>query len=136
MLCGDFLAFMVEGNASFMHVVTKNVSGSTVVDWLRTLAPVRFTDPQTQASLNDLFSRIDQLRAQRNAYVHGIWAAGREPATAMVMTIRWERAEVLRDELVTPEDLSALLEEIHDVYRELVFLGDKLGFHPLPKQSS
>ena len=57
----DFLAFLLQANPAFLHVVSQNVSGSTITGWLRTLSLVRFTDAQTHDGLRILFGRIDLL---------------------------------------------------------------------------
>jgi hypothetical protein len=82
------------------------------------------THPETQARLALLFTRINQARSERNTYVHGLWTAGPEPRTADVMTIKWERAELMKRELVTQSDLEGLLTEIGEIHV-------KLGFHPI-----
>lgn len=127
---GDLLAYIMDADPGRMHAITKSVSSSSITGWLRLLAPFQFTHPETQAKLADLFDRIDRARAERNVYVHGLWSAGPEPATADVMTIRWERAEIMKRELVTASDLDALLADIGEIQAELAWLGDKLGFHP------
>lgn len=127
---GDFLAYLLGADPGRSHVVSKNVSGASVTDWLRTLTPFQFTHPETQAFLASLFDRIDKARSERNTLVHGLWSAGPEPKTANVMTVKLERVELMRTELVALDDLQSLLAEITDIYRELAAFGDKIGFHP------
>ena len=60
---------------------------------------------------------------------------GPEAITAIVTTIRLDRAEIVKGELVTTHDLDGQIEEIGDIYAELVELGTRLGFHqPLQRQ--
>src|SRR5262249_52357422 len=108
---------------------------STLTGWLRTLAALRFNEADKQRMLG-LLTQIDEARAERNAYAHGLWVPGPEPQTAVVSTIRWERAEVMKQELVTKADLNGLLEEIEEVYRALVAIAHHLGFHKLPPARS
>ncbi len=119
-----------------MHIVSKNISSSTITDWLRILTPFQFGHPETQAGLANLFGRINNVRGERNAYVHGLWSAGSVPTTAEVMTIRWERTEIMKSELVTTSDLDGLLADIGEIQGELVMLGDKIGFHLTGKYNS
>jgi hypothetical protein len=127
----SLLAFLTNAHPGLIFVVTSNVSGSTLTGWLRTLAAIRFNEPDKKR-LEELLSDIDEVRGQRNAYVHGLWIPGPEPETAVVTTIRWERAEVMKHELVTGADLNGLHEEIEQIYRRLVATAHHLGFHKLP----
>jgi hypothetical protein len=130
----DFLAFLLQANPAFLHVVSQNVSGSTITGWLRTLSLVRFTDAQTHDGLRILFGRIDDARAARNALVHGLWRPGSEPRTATVTTIKVDRAEIVKWELVTLDDLDSQIGEIGEIYAELITLGSQLGFHQAPQR--
>ena len=129
-------AFLLHADPGLSHVVTANVSGSTMTDWIRTLVPIRFTNAETQDNIRDLLNRVDETRAERNAFVHGIWTAGPEPGTAFVSTIRWDRREIMTNRLVGADDLSGLLEGIREVYDELVWLGRKAGFYTMPSTAT
>ena len=135
-LLGQFLAYLLDADQGKMNLVTQNVSGSTITDWLRALYPHRFADLETLDRLGLLFSRVDDIRSTRNAYAHGLWSRGHENDTAMLQTIRWERREIIRDELVTAADLADTLHHIEEIGAELLMLGDKLGFHPQQKSGS
>jgi len=124
---GDLLAFLLGAHQGLAQIVTKTVSGSTITDWLRTLATIRFKTADTE-QLHALLTRIDEARAQRNAYVHGLWAPGPVKGTALVTTIRWERAEVMKRELVTLQDLMVFADEARELYAELKIIGQHLGF--------
>jgi hypothetical protein len=127
----SLLAFLLNAEPGLMHVVTASASGNTLTGWLRTLTQIRFAESD-RPKMADLLMHIDEVRAQRNAYVHGLWIPGPEPQTAVVTTIRWERVEVIKHELVTGADLNGLLEEIEHIYRRLVAVAHHLGFHRLP----
>jgi hypothetical protein len=130
---GEFLGYLLHADKGRIYLITQSISGATITGWLRTLAPMQFTHPTTQAGLNDLFTRIDAARGERNAYVHGLWTSGTEPGIADVMTLRLDRQEVMRRELVDQSDLDGLLEEIEYIYTELVRIGIEVGFHKLPR---
>jgi hypothetical protein len=128
---GELLAFLLEANPALMHVVTDNVSSSTICDWIRTLlqAPnMPIEPPDVLALLGD----IDKLRAERNALIHGTWAFD-EPGTALVRTIKWSRAEVINDTVVTALDLEELAAEITDALNRLRELGGRYGFPVVPE---
>lgn len=130
MLEGAFLAHLLNADQGLTHVVTQNVSGATLTDWLRTLVQIRFKDDETRARISDLLSRIDTARGERNAFVHGLWTQGDDRSLAEVTTIKWDRAEVMRHEVVSANDLDGFVEEIGEIYTELLRIGDVLGFHP------
>jgi hypothetical protein len=130
---GEFLSFLTDADPGSMYTITQSVSGATLTDWLRTLSQVRFSSANMVANLGKLFTNIDETRADRNALVHGLWKPGPEDGTAIVQTIRWDRREVVREELVTAADIDELVERIIDINRELLMLGNSLGFGNKPR---
>jgi len=129
---GEFLAFLAHADPGAMYVLTQSVTGATLTDWLRILAPIRLTHPDTTERLKALFTRIDETRSERNVLVHGLCRPGPEPGTLLTQTVKWERAEVVREELMTAPDLDDLIQRIHEIAAELIFLGKRLGFHKAP----
>lgn len=129
MLLGQFFAWVLHADSGMALIVTQGVSSGTITDWLRTLIPLRFTHDETRNRILALLNRIDDLRADRNAYAHGVWRHGPEEDTAILDTVRWERSEIIRGELVTVQDATELVGHIFDTRQELLFLGDQLGFH-------
>jgi hypothetical protein len=125
---GEFFAHLLRGDKGRTHIVTKDISAATITGWLRILCDTEFAHPETKANLNDLFNRITAVRAERNAYIHGLWTAGSQMGTADVMTLRWGRAEIMKNEVVTQGDLDSLLEEIECLYRSLTSFSQQLGF--------
>ncbi len=130
-LMGEFVAFLVEGNPASMYVITNNVSASTISDWCRTLLPVRYEDDESLDEIRSLLSDIDRLRAERNALAHGLWSP-HVPGAAKVQTVRWDRSEVIKVDLVTASDLKELAHDIDEAGNALAALGRHLGFPKLP----
>lgn len=124
----ELVAFLLEADPGSFYVVSRNVANATVTDWARTLATMRFDNDNTREKLAALLSSADEARAERNIYVHGLWKPGPEPQTALVQTVRWDRREVVKYELVTLSDLEELLERIANIVGELRFVGRRLGF--------
>jgi hypothetical protein len=131
-LMGEFLSFLVEGNPALMYVITNNVSASTISDWIRTLLRVKYDgeDPE----VTTLLSSVDGLRRERNALAHGLWSP-HVPGAAQVQTIRWERREVIKIDLVTVDDLRELAHDIDEAGRGLARLGQRYGFPIMPKDT-
>ena len=129
----DFLAYLVDGNPIALRGITRHCSAGAVTDWVRILATHRFTGDAMAGRMRDLFERIERTRAERNAYVQGLWRAGPEPVTALVRTVRRDRQELIGDELVAPDDLKNLLKVIAEIHDDLAAFGRQLGFHPTPE---
>lgn len=126
----NLLAYLLHADAGSMYVVTQSVAAATVSNWTRVMSEVHFRNhPYIVEDLHKLLAEIDEIRAERNTYVHGIWSAESEDA-ALVMTMRWERSEVSKDELVTEADLTSLLERTTEVYEALVRFGVQIGYRP------
>jgi hypothetical protein len=130
-LMGEFVAFLVEGKPALMYVITNNVSASTITDWVRTLLAVVYKDDESIDEIRSLLANIDRLRGERNALAHGLWSP-HIPGAAKVQSIRWDRAEVIKVELVTVRDLEELTHDIDEAGAALAAFGRRLGF---PKMS-
>jgi hypothetical protein len=126
-LIAEFLSFLLKADHGAMYVLNQDIASGTQMKWVKTLAADRFTHPNTQANLKILFDRIDGARGERNAYIHGVWAPGLEPGTARVQTVKLDRAEVIREDLVTAPDLNDLFSDIESVSDELYAVLKKLG---------
>ena len=127
-LLAEFLSFLVKADHGLMYILNQDVAASTQLKWIRALVIARFTNDNTTANLKILFDRIDAVRGERNAYVHGVWGPGPEPDTATVQTVKLDRFEIIRTELVTASDLHDLFTEITSVADELYAVGKMLGF--------
>jgi len=129
-LLNEFLAFLLKADHGLTYVVTSNVSGSTVADWIRTIFKIYAAgDEAAITTINDLLNQIDDVRGQRNRLAHGVWATHASgPGTVAVQTINWQRTEIVKIELVTTADLNDLLDEIGEIIGKLRALGTTLGF--------
>jgi hypothetical protein len=99
MLLGEMLAHFCHADPGSMYVITHNVSVATQTDWLRTLAEIQVKDETTKKVILDLLNEVDGARTERNTIVHGVWRAHSEAGFGFVQTFRWDRQEVVRDEL-------------------------------------
>lgn len=116
----QLLARLLGAQAGRIYVVTKTVSAASAASWTRLLSDIEFQhEPQNLAVLRELFADIDDARADRNAYMHGLWHVGPEPNTAIVTTVRWDRPEIIKHELVTLHDLQALATRAGELKLEL-----------------
>jgi hypothetical protein len=124
-LLGTFLSADLGG----MTIVTNNVAVSVQSKWLRALMARHPHEAEHNKRVLDLLNRADQLRSERNDYIHGIWTtAGCEPKTALVETVNLERTEIIRSRHVTAQDLDGLVVHIDDWINDYVALGRELGF--------
>jgi hypothetical protein len=128
---GALAGHLLEANPALFHIVSNNVSASTVTDWLRTLLHAHaHPDGADRADL-DLLTVIDGLRAERNALMHGLWQPGIEPGIWTVQTIRLERAEIIKKEVVTFADLEELKVAITEAKEAVEALGRRFGYPPM-----
>jgi len=125
-LTAEFLSYLLNANKGAMYVLNQGVANSTQIKWIKTLIS-DFRSEQAQSVLLDLMSRIDSARIERNSYVHGVWSPGSQPATAIVQTVKLDRPEIVRSELVTAADLDDLASDIIASGDELYAILDDIG---------
>src|SRR3954467_1776999 len=73
-LVGELLTFAVSANRGAMYAINQQVPVTNQVKWIRTLID-RFPE-KTRTELFGLLQRIDVIREERNAYIHGLWMPG------------------------------------------------------------
>jgi hypothetical protein len=126
-ILGHILTKFLGANRGPMYVITQNVSASTITDWLRTLAPLHLETEDLRTEFATLLVNADEVRAERNALAHGLWREGPEPMTALVQTIRLNRAEIIREELHTESDLDDLVQRCTETLSEALAFRKKIG---------
>ena len=134
-LLSDLFCWLVEGHPAPMTVVTSNVSTATLLSWSRALLEVRGDDPRVADDIRALLVAVDEVRPERNALVHGLWALSDIPHSAIVQTIRVERNPTIKEEVVTAADLDNLIHETLDLIVQCRNLLIRLGVQvdPTPK---
>jgi hypothetical protein len=61
--------------------------------------------------------------------IHGSWdPTNCEPGTALINTANLDRAEIIKDRLITVSDLDELIAEIERWIKDYATLGAELGF--------
>ncbi|MBK7014775.1 MAG: hypothetical protein IPH39_04175 [Sulfuritalea sp.] len=110
----DLFVYLSRGAPHAMVVVTANASQSSLASWIRTLLDLLECPHDWEKEIREVLAEIDDMRPERNAFVHGNWIAGDGPGAATIHTIRLERKEVIKTELVTASDLKAFLDRIQD----------------------
>ena len=125
-LQAEFLAHLLQADPGSMYIMTQNVSAKTVTSWIRTMTPIQLSDQESQQRIADLLTEIDEVRADRNALVHGVWSTESVTGTVLVQTVRWERADIVKDEIWTLADLDELIDRLLPLGEELHFLVKRL----------
>jgi hypothetical protein len=122
---------VLGADRALSYVFTQSTNAATIQGWLRNAIEFRALKYPVE-NLKDfqaLLTHVDEVRAERNALIHGLWERGPAPNTAIVQTVRLERSEVLKEELVTLGDLVDLdhdaLRIINDLSAWFVTLGLK-----------
>ena len=126
---GEFLAFLVGAKHGNLYAITQASSGKAITSWLRTLTEIKIAHEESRVKLICLFTRIDELRAERNALVHGLWSAAPEAQAATVQTVNLARSHLIITSVVTCPDLQHLLEDIGEVIDELILVGRNMGWY-------
>jgi len=116
----DLFASLTDSNPGLMMVVTVNVSQNTLISWMRTLIELRPMDDATRHTLENILTDVDNLRAERNNLVHGVWRVGHDPLSAIVNTAKLERRDIIQEPLVTPHDLDDIIGRVDEVRARLL----------------
>jgi hypothetical protein len=130
------LTTLLKADHGAMMIVTGNIAISVQSKWIRGLLSGREREGEQAARVTALLDRADDLRSERNEFVHGLWdTTGCEPRTAEVQTVNLERTEVIRSRLVTIHDLNELVIEINEWIADYIKLGRELGFPRRPGET-
>jgi hypothetical protein len=122
------LGTLVDADLGGANVLTSEMGAAAVIKALKNCIAINEPkDPELQA-VRELIEEADELRAERNIYIHGVWELGTEPGTALIQTSGWQRPEIIRSRLVTTTDLDHLLADLDDFIRSYVELGIRFGF--------
>jgi len=128
MMTADLFTHLSKGDSAAMIVVTSNVSANSLSGWVRTLLDISQAPAVLLQETRKALAELDEMRAERNALVHGNWIPSGSDA-AEVRTARLERSEILRTELVTVSDLDDAVERIKHITINLVVVLRKWGVH-------
>lgn len=123
----ELFSFLTKGDPGLMLIVTVNISQSTLTTWIRTLNDIYKSPGDLQQRIRDILAEVDELRGERNTLVHGIWHTGTEPNSVIVQTVKLERAEIVRDLVVTAADLNDLIERVIEVNSRLADILREIG---------
>jgi hypothetical protein len=129
-LLAEFLSHLLDANKGAMYVLNQDVASATQLKWIRALVNDKYHREDVRAALSDLFARIDNARIERNSLVHGVWTPGAEPATALVQTVKLDRPEMIRNELITVPDIDDLFGDLVAIGDELYAILDAIGVFP------
>jgi hypothetical protein len=129
-LISMLLGTLVFADLAGIQVITTNIAVSAQTKWIRALMSVNQpTSVDHKDRVEALLARADDLRSERNEFIHGHWdTTNCEPKTALVQTVNLDRNEVIRERLVTKQDLSDLVTDIEEWIRDYVSLGRELSF--------
>jgi hypothetical protein len=123
------LGTLMNADLAASGYLTNNVSDALQIKCIRALLGVHAHKEPATKDVIELLDRADEMRAERNELVHGIWDATKcAPKTALINTTNLDRAEIIRDRLVTVPDLDQLIVDIETWIKDYATLGAKLGF--------
>jgi hypothetical protein len=123
----ELFIFMMKGTPGLMYVVTESISQSTITEWIRTLLGVVQTPADIERELLDILNDVKELRGERNALVHGIWSTDCPPHSAIVQTVKLDRREMVRDQVVTAADIDDLISRTLEIHVRMVAIAKAVG---------
>ena len=109
-------------------VLTSEMGAAAVIKAIKNCVAINEPKRPELKAVRELIEEADELRAERNIYIHGVWELGTEPGTALVQTTGWQRPEIIRTRLVTTTDLDHLLADFDNFMRSYIELGIRFGF--------
>ncbi len=123
------LGTLLNADLGASSYLTNSVSDALQIKCIRALLGVHAHKEPATKDVVDLLDRADEMRSERNELVHGLWhTKGCAPKTALINTTNLDRAEIIRDRLVTVSDLDQLIEDIETWIKDYATLGAKIGF--------
>jgi hypothetical protein len=114
---GHMLGTLIDADLGGANVLTSEMGAAAVIKALKNCIAINEPKQPELKVVRELIEEADELRAERNVYIHGVWELGKEPRTALVQTTGWQRPEIIRSRLVTITDLDHLLAEFDDFMR-------------------
>lgn len=125
---GHLLGTLIDADPGGANVLTNEMGAAGVIRAIKNCIALSEPKMPDLKLVRALIEEADDLRQERNVFVHGIWEPGPEPKTALVQTTGWQRSEIVRELLVTPTELDQLLADFDDWIRDFVTLGIQFGF--------
>ena len=126
---GHILATLIDADPGGLHVVTNDMSVGTIIQSIKTVISIFEPTRPEMSELRELIEDADEIRIERNEFVHGIWdQTNCAPGSALVQLTNWKKAEVTRERLVTTAELHELLVDCEAWLARFVILGRKFGF--------
>ncbi len=120
------LATLVNADPVALSVMTDGMTNSTQAQSIRTLLYVQLHDEVGIGEILDHLTKADDLRADRNALVHGLWdTTGCQTGTCQVHSFKCGR---FTSWLVTTAELDELIGHINKWTAEFIALGQRFGF--------
>jgi hypothetical protein len=110
---------MTGGEPGLMIVVTANVSQTSISDWIRTILEIAHSPHEWANEIRSILDDLDELRAERNTLVHGLWTTDSAAGSVVVQTVRLDRREIIKGRVLTAADLGILIEEALSIYKRL-----------------
>ena len=105
------LAACLQADPGMTLLLVQSVSAATVSGWVRTMSRFGDNPEESLTELEEILNEVDELRAERNALVHGLWATDVSDAgTVLVQTIRLHATQPARQRLITLADLGELID--------------------------
>lgn len=123
----ELFIFITKGTPGLMYVVTESISQSTLTGWNRTLLDIVDIPTEILDELRDILNEVDELRAERNMLVHGLWGTSGPADSVVVQTVRLDRKDIVRDVVITASDLDDLIDRILQLHARFFTVAVAVG---------
>lgn len=117
---------LIDGNRGALQVVIQNVSQKTLEAWIRTLLETKKEEPLDKELLA-ILDEIQELRIERNSYIHGMWKFDSETGAGSVWSLKLERSDIIKETVVTLADLNEYINQAIDVSVKLMKFIEKVA---------
>jgi hypothetical protein len=125
---GHMLGTLIDADLGGANVLTSEMGAASVIKAIKNCIAINEPKQPELSAVRELIEEADELRQERNLYIHGVWEPNTEAGTALIQTTGWQRAEIIRSRLITTADLDHLLADFDDFMLRFVELGIRFGF--------
>jgi hypothetical protein len=125
---GHMLGTLIDADLGGANVLTNEIGAAAAIRAIKNCIAINEPRQAELSAVRELIEEADELRAERNIFIHGVWDLGPEPVTAIVQTTGWQRPEIIRSRLITTTDLDHLLADLDNFMLRFVELGIAFKF--------
>jgi hypothetical protein len=113
----ELLFLLVKIDPAYGYVITSNVSQKSVTEWIRTLIQMLPISEELETMIEEAMVEMNEMRGERNTYIHGLWGTEGPDNSAIVQTVKPERTAIVENIVVTAADLDDFIDRTLSLFR-------------------